>query len=479
MTAPVDHDVAVERVRQLRASLDHPVLDGDGHVIENFPLFAATVDRLFGLEALERMVTHLQADPMVSMGRASSGDPRGPWWGVPNDAADVATAAIPSMLAGRMEELGLDFTVLYPTLGLGFPTIRDDEVRQMACRSLNVMMAELCRPHADRMTPVATIPMHTPDEALEELRFAVGEMGTKVVVITPGVARPLADHPDAFPAAHRIDRYGLDSDFDYDPVWQFACDHRLPVSAHGGVGYRYLPPGHGSSTNYVANHVLGHASLQIELAKSLVLGGVYHRFPSLHLAYLEGGAGWAVDLMHSLVEHFEKRGPEGIAQLDPRELNVEALSDAFRSAGMPPTHPGVGMMALGEAPEGGGDEFAAAGFSSEDEIVELFATRFFLGCEGDDRSVRRAYDTVGNEGGVRLTAFFSSDIGHWDVPRLAPLLLHSRILVDDGAITEDDYRDFVFSGAVRYHAGANPDFFAGTAVEAAVAAELERQSGRP
>jgi hypothetical protein len=39
-------------------------------------------------------------------------------------------------------------------------------------------------------------------------------------------------------------------------------------------------------------------------------------------------------------------------------------------------------------------------------------------------------------------------------------------------MTEGDFRDFVFTNAVALHAGANPDFFAGTVVEAAVTEEL-------
>lgn len=470
----ISRDEAIAGVRELRSTLDYPIIDGDGHLIENFTLLVDVIDRLFGLAAVEKFVTCLQTDPMVSTGDSSTQDPRGPWWGISNDVDDVATAAIPGEFAARMHELGLDFAIMYPTLGLGFPTIADDEVRLIACRSLNVMNADLAREHADVMTVAAVIPMHTPQEALAELEHSVTELGVKVVMLSPGVARPVPAHPDAFPAAHWVDRYGLDSAYDYDPVWEYVTKHRLAVSMHGGVGYRYLPPAQRSTTNYVANHVLGHASLLIEVAKSLILGGVYHRFPTLHLAYLEGGAGWAVDMMHSLVEHFEKRSPEGLELLDPRRLDVDELTRRYKAAGMPTSDPSRGLMSSGEAIEGAGNEFSASGLTDEDDVVDLFRRSIFVGCEGDDRSVRRAFDTVGNLDGVNLGAFFSSDIGHWDVPRLAGVLLHSRALVEAGAMSEDDYRAFTFSNPVRFHAGANPDFFAGTVVQDAVVAERAR-----
>ena len=40
-------------------------------------------------------------------------------------------------------------------------------------------------------------------------------------------------------------------------------------------------------------------------------------------------------------------------------------------------------------------------------------------------------------------------------------------MVEHELITEDDFRDFVFTNPVRFYTEANPSFFAGTRVEAA------------
>ena len=45
-------------------------------------------------------------------------------------------------------------------------------------------------------------------------------------------------------------------------------------------------------------------------------------------------------------------------------------------------------------------------------------------------------------------------------------------LVDDGLMSEDDFRDFTFTNNVTLHAGMNPDFFKGTVVEDAAAAVM-------
>ena len=56
--------------------------------------------------------------------------PQCAWWGTPaRNYRDLATAAAPKFMYDRMDELGLDFAVLYPTKGFGIAGIEDDELR--------------------------------------------------------------------------------------------------------------------------------------------------------------------------------------------------------------------------------------------------------------------------------------------------------------------------------------------------------------
>jgi hypothetical protein len=52
-------------------------------------------------------------------------------------------------------------------------------------------------------------------------------------------------------------------------------------------------------------------------------------------------------------------------------------------------------------------------------------------------------------------------------------------LVEHELITSDDFRDFMFTNAVRFWGEVNPDFFKGTAVENAAAETLGRPAGAP
>ena len=99
--------------------------------------------------------------------------------------------------------------------------------------------------------------------------------------------------------------------------------------------------------------------------------------------------------------------------------------------------------------------------------------KFFFGCEGDDRMSALAFDPRMNPIGARLNAIYSSDIGHFDIPDMRDAGYEAYEMVEDGLIDSDDFRDFVFTNAVRAKTDVNPDFFKGTRVEAAVASVLK------
>src|SRR5260370_18646152 len=75
--------------------------------------------------------------------------------------------------------------------------------------------------------------------------------------------------------------------------------------------------------------------------------------------------------------------------------------------------------------------------------------------------------------GAQLNGIDSSDIGHFDVIDMRDPLPEAYELVEDGHITEANFRDFVFANAVRLWGTQNPRFFEGTAVEKEAAAVLK------
>ena len=80
--------------------------------------------------------------------------------------------------------------------------------------------------------------------------------------------------------------------------------------------------------------------------------------------------------------------------------------------------------------------------------------------------------------GSKLNAIYSSDIGHFDVIDMRDPLPEAYELVEDGLISDDNFRDFTFANAVHLWGTQNPRFFEGTAVAKEAAAELARAAER-
>jgi hypothetical protein len=197
---------------EIHRSLDHPVIDSDGHMAEHLPTLAPYLEQVgISLEdpALRRLVppyggTDVPWHDQSPEQRRATRTPRGPWWSAPaRQTIDLATALLPALLYERLDEIGIDFGVVYPSLGLVFLHAADDAFRRGACRALNRCNAETFAPLADRLTPVAAIPMHTPEEAVAELEYAVTHLGFKAVLCAGYVQRPFEALADKDPEVAR------------------------------------------------------------------------------------------------------------------------------------------------------------------------------------------------------------------------------------------------------------------------------------
>ena len=123
------------------------------------------------------------------------------------------------------------------------------------------------------------------------------------------------------------------------------------------------------------------------------------------------------------------------------------------------------------------DDFAACGISKPQDIRDLFAKNFYFGCEADDPMNAWGFNRQVNPYGAQLKTLFGSDIGHFDVSDMKEVLVEAHELVDDKVITEDDFRDFVYTYPVEFWGGMNPNFFKGTVVEQQAAKLLQVGAG--
>lgn len=473
--------------RQIRSGLNHPVVDADGHWLEYGPAMEKRMQRAGGARAVEGLhAAQKRTVAALSMSVAERSGVRlaqEGFWPFHADATDRATVMMPQLFYQRLDDIGIDFAVLYPTAGLPIVRLMEPEVRRATCRAYNIATAEYFDKFRDRMTPAAIIPMFDPEEAVAELEYAKRQLGMKVFMLGSLARRVLpsvSEFPDGGRVAEWYDPLGLDSAYDYDPVWRACAELGISPTFHTGArwqGFRMSP------SNFVYNHVGGFATASEAVCKALFLGGVTRRFPGVKFAFLEGGVGWASILFGDLIGHWQKRNRKALELTDPRRLDsalmlelAEAhasgeLLDVIRERG--------GRLDSAEAVASGGimdlDDFSACRIERKEDFKDLFAGSFYFGCEADDHTNAWAFNQRANPLGARLNAMFGSDIAHFDVPDMTKVLPEAHELVDDGLITQADFRDFTFENAVRFWGSSNPDFYKGTVVEQSAGALLAKQ----
>ena len=470
---------------KVRAKLDHPVIDADGHMAELAPIYLDFLKQVGGAKLAERFSAVHSGEisggrglwawhRMSEQERRENLIMRPTWWSFPmRNTVDRATCSLPKLLYERLDELGIDFAVLYPSMLFSPVRWEDAELRQASCRAYNLYAAEMYRDYRDRLAPAAAIPMHTPQEAIAELEYVVKELGLKVLSIMD-VRRPIAkihkEHPELAGVAFRLDTLAFESDYDYDPFWAKCVELKAVPGCHAsamGMGSRR------SHANFMYNHIGAFANANEAMCRSIFMGGVTRRFPTLKVAFLEGGVWWACALLADIVARWVKRNPKVLAEeLDPERLDrrqlhrllVEYGDDRVRDK-LPELDSYFHRITTGLPRPTELDDWVACKIERLEDIYNLFVPNFYFGCEADDPMNAWAFSDKVNPFGAKLRAVFSSDISHWDVPKMNEVVAEAYEMVEKGTLTEEDFRDFTFMNPASLFCGTDPDFFKGTVVE--------------
>jgi predicted TIM-barrel fold metal-dependent hydrolase len=461
---------------QIRASLKHPVIDGDGHWVEYTPAFAERLRKVGGdvaangfLAAMETTKTALNMS-VAERQRRQLAMP-GFWTRQTGNTLDRATAMMPRLLYDRLDEFGTDFAIIYPTAGLRFPRIADDAARRAVIRGYNIVTADMFSKLSDRMTPAAIIPMHHPEEAIAELEFVIQQLGLRVGMFGSAFPRPVESVTGTDPDTQRLavgyEVFGIDSQYDYDPVWAKCVELKIAPTFHSTGSNQGL---RNSPTNFTYNHIGHFADAGHAAAKGLFLGGVTRRFPELRFAFLEGGVGWGAQLFGDLIEHWERRNINALENMRPENLDRKLLMSLVEKYGYDDIAeqlqardgwPEPDMHGTGRLEEL--DDFAKCKITCKQDWLDLYAVPYYFGCEADDPSIAIAFGNT-NKFHAKLNALYSSDIGHFDVIDMREPLQEAYELVEDNIINHDDFEAFTFSNVVRLMGTQNPNFFDGTRI---------------
>lgn len=465
---------------RIREKLGHPVLDGDGHWVESVPVLVDYIREAGGAELAERYLKSqagrgawYEASPEERRNRRLR---RGNWWITTADTDDFASGMLPGLLESRMDELGLDYAIIYPTRCLTGNSLPQEDMRRAVCRAYNNMVADVFGPHSKHITPAALVPCFTPQEAIEEIEHAKG-LGLKAFSFKGSLPRPIpafaGEGATTQNTPYYVDALGLDNPYDYDKLWQRCVDLGVAVTVHQGSGWTDRM----SYSNGEFNRI-GHAAAAHDpLTKALFLGGVARRFPTLTFSFLEGGVAYAVMLLSGLIGGWEKRRYEAMkAHLRPSNIDTRKLRELIDQYGYGAIKgkgeeaiTSLGLEDLTNRETESLDDYALLEVESKEELAGLFARNFYFGCEADDATTAWAFDP---RMPARLKAMLGSDISHWDVTDFSEVVPEVYEMVEHGLLTGQDLRELTFSNPVRLHCQMNPEFFKGTVVEEAAEKEM-------
>lgn len=181
----------------------------------------------------------------------------------------------------------IDATVLYPSGGLSLGLIHDADGAVELARAYNDWLHEKYLKASPRFQGVALLAVQDPAEAAKELERCVGKLGM-VGGMLVAVMNPLKG-------------YGLPQ---FDPIFAMADKLGTALGVHGGSAAEL---GLDHFTSFAGVYPLSHPFGQMQQLTSMMIHGIFERYPNMRVAFLESGCGWVPYLMHRLQESFEHR----------------------------------------------------------------------------------------------------------------------------------------------------------------------------
>src|SRR5579862_5600697 len=183
----------------------------------------------------------------------------------------------------RMDELGIDVQVIYPTMFLVEGTDKP-EVDLAIRRSYNRWLADRCQQSGGRLHWVCLPPMRNIDKAVEELRFAKDHGAC-------GVLKKGNQEADKWP-----------SDPYFFPLYEEAERLNMPICFHTGSGVPDYSP---------VNEFQLSSFLRMEMSvpnafEGLIKFGVTRQFPKLRWGFIEAGASWVPFVVYYMQRRAER-----------------------------------------------------------------------------------------------------------------------------------------------------------------------------
>ena len=310
------------------------IVDTDAHVTESVPdLLEYMDDRHEGLRRIIDDAAHpchdiySVAHPMPPFIHTEAfGDVYG----------DKPTGTVEAKRS-EMAEFDLDYSILNPTLNLALATVNNDRMAVALAEAYNEWILDQFVDEDDNiLTPILVAPQ-VPDRAAAEIDARANESGVVGVTIPSTGLVP--------PAGHRF----------YDPIYEAAERHDLPVLLHSGSGATadIFPVMRKWAETYAEDHAVVHPFTAMWNLTTMLFRGIPEKFPDLTVVSQEAGIAWIPYMVWRLDDHYLELSDE-IPQLE--RLPSEYVQEQFYFTTQPLGHTARNPGHLAKAIEMAGPE---------------------------------------------------------------------------------------------------------------------------
>jgi uncharacterized protein len=158
------------------------------------------------------------------------------------------------------------------------------------CRAINDWQLEQWTGPEPRLKASISIPQEDPPAAVAEIERRAGCDDFAQIALLPRAFDPVGQRR-------------------YWPIYEAAVDHDRVIGVHVGGYSGYADTASGHCSYYAEWHQANAIGMQA-LVTSLVLEGVFERFPALRVVLVEGGFAWLPSLAWRLDKHWARMQDE-------------------------------------------------------------------------------------------------------------------------------------------------------------------------
>ncbi len=219
----------------------------------------------------------------------------------------------------EMEDYGIDFGVLDPGFGLNINTVANSQIQDAVINGYNNWILDRIEENDYPYKITMLTAPDRPETSAEEIDRIGGEDDIAAVSMpAKGIDPPPGDRK-------------------YDPIYEAAENHGLPVVFHGSiasVGYAWPGIGRNAETTAEA-HTVGHPFSALWNITTMILRGVPERFPDLDFVYQECGLTWIPYLKWRLDDKYLENQEEMVLV---EKMPSEYFDESFYFTSQPIEH---------------------------------------------------------------------------------------------------------------------------------------------